>query len=120
MAWLPKKIRATINEPLDSHLMDAVCMGAFAIYCRKDLFYAVPPTDERVSGYNLDHITSGLSILLGASEEDCMRMGEYLWSRYCLLFRNEDPEDIREKISPQLKEWCQLCRTEKKWIDPNF
>jgi hypothetical protein len=64
------------------------------------------------------HIPTGLAITGVNTEPDALKIGEVLWGRCCLAFREASVEGILKKLPGWVRNWVLACRETGVFQDP--
>lgn len=105
--WKPGKVRVVTDEEEESYF-DGLILGGISV--RQGI---ANPSQWYVASQ-----TAGLLICTVSSEEDAKRIGEYLWGKCCLAFREQTVEKITARLPLWVKPWVRECRKRKGWVDP--
>lgn len=110
ITWEPKTVILQRGEDLNSlkpTKIKGVVHGSFSVH------------EEEDGGWTLSHLPTGLRVLTVKTVKDAKRIGEYLWRRFCLAFREKNKEDVKRKLLPWVEGWLKRIDKETEaWIDP--
>jgi len=80
--------------------------------------FAVHPHVDNPAYWSISHVKSGYHVVTVKAESDAKRIAEWVWRRYCLVFRKGTKEELVEAAPKPLTKWIKHCGAERKWIDP--
>ena len=116
--WVRRSVRIKTHDgvnkdPLPSDQfskdkVDAWCMGEFAVhkaYLRDD------------DAWSVTHIATGYLISSVKKVDDAFKIANFLWSKFCLPFRETDYMKVLEKLPDWVGFWVRDCRKAEAWID---
>jgi hypothetical protein len=113
--WREEVVKILVKlEDGDSEHRKVNCkvMGSLAVHKQYDY-------EDRDDHWDVRILHVNRSVARIGSEEDGLKIGEYLWNHCCLALREKTVEDILAKLPPWVKEWARACREAMKWVDPH-
>lgn len=121
--WTPLKISVIVKDSREPGMSKRVVvygigLGSMGVYsCRKidpmfeDLYELLLVNPKGISEFH---------ICATVKEADAKRIGDYLWSNFCLAFKEPDRKGIVEKLPKWVPEWVKACNTKLGWVDPKL
>lgn len=110
----PRRITVSSSDPGCVCNISAECMGALAVHEVAD-----ETTDLSLKGlWCLCHIHTGLWIVRLKTREECKKVGEYLWSKHCLVFRERSAAEVDKATPPWLRSWLKAMAERGEYFPP--
>jgi len=105
--WKEGRIRVVYHNPTEEKVVMAKVFGFFAVR---------QVTKGSTKVWTLTHVPSGLKVVDTEGEADCRRVGEYLQSRFEMVFSKKLPTyaDLPDWFKP----WILSVNGAGKWVEP--
>lgn len=115
IGWVESKYEVSLKDSEELKMVEGRVKGVLGV---NECF----PDDkgELTEGhvYSLTHLPTKLRMIALRTEEDCIRVGDYLLQHHKKCFYSTSEKETRLSIPESIKAWIFACRKVKCWIDP--
>lgn len=109
--WVEKTIEVVLDDTDKKKKVKARVFGQIAVHPSLE-------KSDRIRGdFTISSVTIGVCIVAVSTEADAFKIGEVLWRKACLAFREKEWQDVIAKLPPWVIPWCRAMRNAVKYLD---